>query len=104
MFSYFDSNSNYVRFVWYILENGSIIVPWVNNLKLPDAYYIISFIAAIVQLLPSIIMTLRPIKDAKKSGFPLVQMLIITLGVYWVTSGLFSTLEQIAYNKMLKRV
>ncbi|MHB8066039.1 MAG: YidC/Oxa1 family membrane protein insertase, partial [Ruminiclostridium sp.] len=82
-----------------------------------DAYHIIPFIAIIVQLLPSIIMTLGPIKSAKKSGFSLTQMLImgglslfffirapVTLGIYWVTSGLFSTLEQVVYNKVLKKV
>jgi YidC/Oxa1 family membrane protein insertase len=99
------------------IDVGSVVVPWINNLKLPDAYHIIPFIAVIVQLLPSIIMALRPIKSAKKSGFPLIQMLImgglsimffikapVTLGIYWVTAGLFSTLEQVAYNKILKKI
>jgi len=99
------------------IDVGSIIVPWINNLKLPDAYHIIPVIAVIVQLLPSIIMTLMPIKSAKKSGFPLTQMIImagfslfffikapVTLGIYWVTSGLFTTLEQVVYNKRLKKV
>jgi membrane protein insertase Oxa1/YidC/SpoIIIJ len=99
------------------IDVGSVIVPWINNLKLPDAYHIIPVIAVIMQLLPSTIITLKPIKSAKKSGFPLTQMLImggfsilffikapVTLGLYWITSGLFSTLEQVAYNKFLKRV
>lgn len=98
------------------IDVGSVVVPWINNLKLPDAYHIIPFIAVIVQLLPSIIMTLRPIKDAKKGGLPLIQILLmgglsmlffikapVTLGIYWVTSGLFSTLEQIIYNKTLEK-
>jgi len=106
----------YTVFAEMPIDVGSFVVPWINNLKLPDAYHIIPFIAVIVQLLPSIIMTLRPIKSAKKSGFPLTQMLImggfslfffmkapVTLGIYWVTTGLFSTLEQVAYNKILNK-
>ena len=62
-------------------------------------------------------MTYIPIKSAKKNGLPMAQILImggfsilffikapVTLGIYWVTTGLFSTLEQIAYNRVLKKV
>jgi YidC/Oxa1 family membrane protein insertase len=95
---------------------GSIIVPWIANLKLPDSYYIIPVIAVLVQLLPNIIMTYKPIKAAKNSGLPITQMLImglvsllffvkapVTLGIYWITSGLYSALEQIIYFKNIKR-
>lgn len=99
------------------IDVGSVVVPWISNLKLPDQYHIIPLIAVLVQLLPNIIMTYMPIKTAKKAGMPFVQMLImgglsmvffikapVTLGIYWVTSGLFSVLEQMIYNKILKKV
>lgn len=95
---------------------GSIIVPWIGNLKLPDSFYIIPVIAVFVQLLPNIIMTYKPIKTAKNSGLPLTQMLImggisllffvkapVTLGIYWITSGLYSALEQIVFNKKYQK-
>jgi YidC/Oxa1 family membrane protein insertase len=99
------------------IDVGSVLVPWMNNLKLPDTYCIIPVLAALVQLLPSIFMLFESVKSSKKNGLTIVQMILmgglsmlflvkapVTIGIYWITSGLFSVLEQAAYNKMLKKV
>ncbi len=94
---------------------GSVIVPWISNIKLPDAYHIIPLIAVLIQLLPNIITTYAPVKNAKENSLRWPQLLImggfsmiffikapVTLGIYWVTTGLFSTLEQVLYNRFGK--
>ncbi len=98
------------------VEMGSIIVPWISNLKLPDSYHIIPFIAVVVQLLPSMITVLAPVKSARENGVRWPQLLImggmsmfffakapVTLGIYWITSGLFSAFETILYKKFMSR-
>ncbi len=99
------------------IQVGSVIVPWISNLKLPDTYHIIPIIAVLIQLLPNIITAYAPVKNAKENGLRWPQLLImgglsliffikapVTLGIYWVTSGLFSTLELVLYNRFSKPV
>lgn len=94
---------------------GSIIVPWISNLKLPDAYHIIPFIAVLIQLLPNIMAAYVPVKNARGNGIQWPQLLImggismvffvkapVTLGIYWITSGIVSTLEFVLYNRFYK--
>lgn len=98
-------------------EVGSIIVPWISNLKLPDAYHIIPFIAVLIQLLPGIITAHVPVKEARQNGLRWPQLLFmgglsmlffikapVTLGIYWISSGLFSTIELVLYNRLHKPV
>ncbi len=98
------------------VEVGSIVVPWISNLKLPDAYHVVPLMAVFVQLLPNIIATYTPMKAARDKGLSWTQLLImggfsmmffikapVTLGIYWITSGLFNTFEMILYNRFMRR-
>ncbi|MDF2986300.1 MAG: hypothetical protein K0R50_1810 [Eubacterium sp.] len=108
--------SLYKVFSQLSVDVGSIIVPWINNLKLPDAYHIVPFIAVLIQLLPNIIATYTPVKNARDNGLKWPQILVmggismvffvkapVTLGLYWITSGIFSILELLLYNRFFKQ-
>lgn len=97
------------------IELGSILVPWVFNLKLPDTSFIFPLIVAFVQLLPNILLQWEAIKTSKKSGVSIGQLILIgginvlfmakapvTICLYWFTSGVFNLLEQIVYSKLTK--
>jgi membrane protein insertase, YidC/Oxa1 family, C-terminal domain len=99
------------------VEVGSIIVPWIANIKLPDAYHIIPIAAVIIQLLPNIVATVVPVKNAGKNGISFFQMIVmgcfslvfflkapVTLGLYWITSGIFSSIEQLLFSKFSKKI
>lgn len=93
------------------IEVGSVIVPWVVNLKLPDMYFIIPIISAIIQLLPNILLATGAIRSMSLPKPTKGQMAItvvvnllflakapVTLGIYWIATGIYSLLEQIAYG------
>lgn len=99
------------------IQVGSVMVPWISNLKLPDAMHIVPVIAVLIQILPGIIAAYTPVKGARQNGLGWPQLLLmggvsllffvkapVTLGIYWVTTGLFSTLETVFFNKYVKRV
>ncbi|OPX42625.1 membrane protein insertase YidC [Ruminiclostridium hungatei] len=99
------------------IQVGSVLVPWISNLKLPDALHIVPVIAVLIQMLPGIIAAYTPVKGAKQNGMGWPQLLLmggmsmlffvkapVTLGIYWVTSGLFSILEVVLFNRFFKRL
>lgn len=90
------------------IEVGSIIVPWVVNIKLPDVYFIIPLVSAFVQLMPNILMMTGTIKSISNNKSSLSHMIIIgviniiflskspvTIGIYWITSGILTFVEQL---------
>lgn len=92
-------------------EVGSVIVPWVANLNLPDMYFIIPIVSALIQLLPNILLATGVIKNMslpKPTRGQLVLTLAMNLlflakapvaiGIYWIATGIFSMLEQIAFS------
>lgn len=96
---------------------GSMLVPWVSNLKLPDTTFIIPLLAAIIQLIPNLLIQLNAIKASKKSGVSFGSLIFmgainllfmakapVTIGIYWFTSGIFSILEQLAYRIFPKKL
>lgn len=98
------------------LDAGSVIVPWVVNLNLPDIYFIIPIISAIIQLIPNILLASGTIKSMNLPKPTKGQMLItivmnllflarapVTIGIYWITTGIFSLFEQIIYNIYLNK-
>jgi len=103
--------SLYRVFTTLPVEVGSIIVPWVSNLNLPDVYFIIPIVSAIIQLIPNILLSLGIIKGMNLPKPTKGQMILtvvmnllflakapVTIGIYWVATGIFSLVEQIAYN------
>lgn len=96
---------------------GSILVPWVNNLQLPDTTFIIPLLTAVVQLIPNLLMQLEAIKNSKKNGLSLGQLVLmgginilfllkapVSIGIYWFTSGLLNLFEQLIYKKLPKKL
>lgn len=94
---------------------GTIIVPWISNMKLPDKYFIIPVISTLVQMLPSLLSTIGVIKSAyvpkltKSSAVMTIAMNLIflakapiTIGIYWIATNLFSIIEQLIYIIMTK--
>lgn len=93
-----------------------MIVPWVANLKLPDMYFIIPVVSALVQLLPNILLAAGIIRNMNLPKPTKGQMVItlvinllflakapVTIGIYWITAGIFSLLEQIAFSAYSRR-
>lgn len=93
------------------LDIGSAIVPWVTNLNLPDTYFIIPVISALVQLIPNILLATGIIRNMNlpkptkgQMAITVIMNLIflarapVTIGIYWASSGLFSMLEQFLFS------
>lgn len=93
------------------IEVGSIIVPWVVNIKLPDVYFIIPLVSAFVQLMPNILMMTGTIKTISNNKSSLGHMIMIgainimflskspvTIGIYWITSGILTLVEQLIFS------
>jgi membrane protein insertase, YidC/Oxa1 family, C-terminal domain len=93
------------------VEVGSALVPWVANLKLPDMYFIIPVISAVIQLIPNILLATGTIKNMSLPKPTKGQMVItvvmnlvflakapVTLGIYWIATGIYSLMEQVAYS------
>lgn len=95
---------------------ASIIVPWVSNIKLPDTSFIIPVISTCIQLMPNLFNALGFYKNLKLPKPAKGQVIItvvmnlffmtkapVTIGIYWITSGLFNLLEQTLYNIRIKK-
>ncbi len=93
----------------------SAIIPWMVSLKLPDPYFIIPVISVAIQLFPNLLATAGILKGVFVSKLSFAQVLSVmiftslimvkaplTLGLYWATSNLFTTLEQIGYSLYMK--
>lgn len=89
----------------------SRIVPWVPNLNMPDVWFIIPVIAALIQLAPNILSWFGVFKDSGLTKMNISQIIILcvinmvflvnapaSIGIYWISSSVFSTLEQIIYG------
>lgn len=94
---------------------GTIIVPWISSMKLPDRYFIIPVISTLIQMLPSLLSTIGVIKSTyvpkltKSSAVMTIAMNLlflakapITIGIYWIATNLFSIIEQLIYIIMIK--
>lgn len=90
---------------------GSILIPWVASMKLPDTYYIVPLFSVLFQLLPNILVSLNVLKGTSVQKLSLSQLIItclmsviffarapVSLGLYWVTSSAFTVIEQIGYS------
>lgn len=93
------------------IEVGSIIVPWVVNIKTPDTYFIIPLLSAFVQLMPNILITTGIFKSMNNTKSSLGNMIMIgainiiflskspvTIGIYWITNGILTFVEQLIFN------
>ncbi|MFZ5989723.1 MAG: YidC/Oxa1 family membrane protein insertase [Bacillota bacterium] len=103
--------SLYTVFMRIPMDTASIIVPWLTSLKLPDPYFIIPALTVFVQLMPNALVTFGFLKTAYIPKVSFGQVIItsliavlffakapVALGVYWVTSGFLTSIEQILYS------
>ena len=98
------------------IDTGSIIVPWVSSLKSYDTSYIIPIIYTLVSLAPSLLDYMGYLKGFNKDK-PLKQNIVnvivmsiiitfkspVALGIYLITSGLVSVVEEIIYRLIIKK-
>lgn len=97
------------------IEVGTIIVPWVLNIKMADNYFIIPAIYVLTSILPNFVPSIKYLKvinQAKVSKANIIIMSIfsllitikapIALGLYFITTSLFSLFEEIGYRLYLK--
>ncbi len=92
------------------LEAMSILVPWAINIGNTDDKFLVPIIYTLVSIAPSILSYLKVFdKDEKpatiKSIIPMIVMGVlitvkspIALGIYFITSGMFSLIEDIVFR------
>jgi len=92
------------------LEAMSILVPWAINIGNADDKFLVPIIYTLVTVAPSIISYLKIFDNKEqpatiKSILPMIVMGIlitvkspIALGIYFITSGLFSLIEDIVFR------
>lgn len=98
------------------MQVGTIIVPWVASLKMADSFFIVPAIYAISMLSPNIlpyIPFLRITAQAKLSktnviitsvmGVLITFKAPVALGLYFITSSLFSLVEEVVFRLYIKR-
>lgn len=111
--------------MWSVIKKmpenvGSSLVPWVSSIAVSDSYFIIPLIYMFVSLAPSLLsyVTFFRIEgQAKVSksniaimaliGLFITKAAPIALGIYLITAGIFSFLEELAfriYMRSLKTV
>lgn len=103
--------SLYHTFVKMPYGYSTILVPWINNLNLPDNLFIIPCIYTLIVLAPNLINYIPYFKAASKTS-PNKEMILTTviisilltlrtpvaLGIYFITSSLYSFVEDILFK------
>ncbi|MGL5150900.1 MAG: YidC/Oxa1 family membrane protein insertase [Clostridium sp.] len=97
------------------IEAATALIPWVKSIKLSDQFFIIPIIYVVVSLLPALISKVRGEESAINPAMNIVMCILslvitikapIGLGIYFITSSLFSLIEgevfNFIYNRKLK--
>ncbi|AZV57615.1 membrane protein insertase YidC [Clostridium sp. AWRP] len=95
--------------------SGTVLIPWVASIKLSDSYFIVPIMYSIISMLPGLVNSIdyfkvyREVQYNKMSAIlPGVIGLLITikapiaLGLYFITSSIFSLVEEIAFRIYIK--
>lgn len=91
---------------------GTMLIPWVSSLKLPDKYFIIPLLYSFAAVSPNLISYIKFLKpygsEVKNLSYNVISMIIISIfitfrapvsiGIYFITSGIFNLLEEIAFR------
>jgi YidC/Oxa1 family membrane protein insertase len=93
------------------IQSSTLIIPWVDSIKMSDKYYIIPLVYSLVMLCSSLLSYISFLKVAyqpKVSKINLVFISVISilvtfkipiaLGIYFITAGLFSLAEEIVFR------
>lgn len=97
------------------VQAGTMIIPWVSSIKMPDRYFIIPMIYTLICLCPSLLPYVSFFKISGQAKMTKTNLIFagifsifitfrtpIAIGIYFITSGLFSLLEEIGYRIYIK--
>jgi YidC/Oxa1 family membrane protein insertase len=108
--------------MWSVIKKmpenvGSSLVPWVSSITVSDSYFIIPLIYMFVSLAPSLLSYVAFFKiegQAKVSKGSITAMALIglfiaktapiALGIYLITTGVFSFLEELAFRIYMRNL
>lgn len=90
---------------------GTFLIPWVASIKLTDSYFIIPVIYTLTSLSPNLLPYIKGLKmlNQPKANMTNIIMMVVfsvlisvkapvALGIYFITSGLFSLIEEIGFR------
>ncbi|KEI06714.1 membrane protein [Clostridium sp. K25] len=96
------------------IEVGTIIIPWVTNIKLTDKYYIVPLIYMLVSISPGLLSYIKALKNFNEVNgilsmisISIISILItikapVALGIYFITTGIFSFFEELVFRLYMK--
>lgn len=97
------------------VQVGTVIIPWVASIKMSDKYFIIPIIYTLVSLSPNLIAYIPLFKTVNAVKVEKVNLIItsifsllitvkapIAIGIYFITTALFSLFEEIGYRLYMK--
>jgi YidC/Oxa1 family membrane protein insertase len=92
-------------------EAGTVLIPWISNIKSADSLYILPIIYIMVSSIPSLLPYLPYLKTAYRAKTPKTVLITnvvfslmiilkapIALGMYFITTSLFSIVEEIGFR------
>lgn len=95
---------------------GTILLPWVSSLKMTDSFFILPAIYTLSMLSPTILPYIPFLKVATDAKINKVSLIItsfisilitfkapVALGLYFITTSLFSFVEEVAFRLYTKR-
>lgn len=97
------------------VHTGTIIIPWVTNIKLADSYFVLPILYALTTLSPNLLSYFSFLKVSSYNNMPKSTLILtsvfsilitiknpIAVGIYLITTSLFSLMEEIAFRLYLK--
>jgi YidC/Oxa1 family membrane protein insertase len=98
------------------MQVGTILLPWVVSLKMTDNLFIVPMVYAISMLSPNILPYVPFLKITTQAKLSKTNVIITTvmsalitfkapvaLGIYFITSSLFSFIEEVIFRLYIKR-
>lgn len=95
---------------------SSILIPWINNLNMPDNLFIIPCIYTLTMLAPNLINYIPYFKASSQALFnkqtlvtTVIMSVILTvrtpvsIGIYFITSSIYSFIEEIFFKIYIKQ-
>ena len=97
-------------------QTGTMLIPWIQNIKLPDSHFVIPLIYVVTALSPSIINLIPALRVDVKAKVSKTNIIItsffsilitikapVALGIYLISSSLFSFIEEIIFRIYYKK-
>ncbi|OAA93181.1 MULTISPECIES: YidC/Oxa1 family membrane protein insertase [Clostridium] len=95
--------------------SGTVLIPWVASIKLSDSYFIVPIVYSIISMLPGLVNSIDYFKVYKEVQYNKMSAILpgaigllitikapIALGLYFITSSIFSLVEEIAFRIYIK--